>query len=125
MAAHLEGKGVSVLDMSGLAQKYGAVMSHVQIAATPEEMHAARLDTGGASLVLGCDLVVTASTEALAKMAPTRTRALVNAQRHAHRRVREEPELAAARHPTCRHDIREAGGKERAISSPPPSSPPR
>ena len=79
VAAHLEGKGVTVLDMSGLAQKYGAVMSHVQIAARPDQMHATRLDTGGASLVLGCDLVVTASTEALAKMAPARTRAVVNA----------------------------------------------
>ncbi len=65
--------------MSGLAQKYGAVMSHVQIAARPDQMNATRLDTGGASLVLGCDLVVTASTEAVAKMAPARTRAVVNA----------------------------------------------
>jgi indolepyruvate ferredoxin oxidoreductase len=79
MAAHLEGKGVSVLDMSGLAQKYGAVMSHVQVAARAEDLHATRLDTGGANLVLGCDLVVTASTEAIAKMAPGRTRAVVNA----------------------------------------------
>ncbi|HEX6297309.1 MAG TPA: indolepyruvate ferredoxin oxidoreductase family protein, partial [Burkholderiales bacterium] len=79
MAAHLEGKGVSVLDMSGLAQKYGAVMSHVQVAAAPEKLHASRLDTGGASLVIGCDLVVTASTDAIAKMASSRTRALVNA----------------------------------------------
>ena len=79
MAAHLEGKGVSVLDMSGLAQKYGAVMSHVQIASRPERLHASRLDTGGASLVIGCDLVVSASTDAIAKMAPARTRALVNA----------------------------------------------
>src|SRR5688500_8545926 len=79
MAAHLEGKGVSVLDMSGLAQKYGAVMSHVQVAARPEDIHASRLDTGGASLVVGCDLVVTASTEAIAKMAPSHTRAVVNA----------------------------------------------
>src|SRR3954451_14197857 len=79
MAAHLEGKGVSVLDMSGLAQKYGAVMSHVQIGAQPEDIHATRLDTGGAHLVLGCDLVVTASSEAIAKMAPVRTRAVVNA----------------------------------------------
>src|SRR5688572_2543279 len=69
MAAHLEGKGVSVLDMSGLAQKYGAVMSHVQVASGPEQTYATRLDTGGANLVLGCDLVVTASTEALARMA--------------------------------------------------------
>jgi len=79
MAAHLEGKGVSVLDMSGLAQKYGAVMSHVQVAEKPEGLHASRLDTGGASLVIGCDLVVTASTDAIAKMASSRTRALVNA----------------------------------------------
>jgi indolepyruvate ferredoxin oxidoreductase len=79
MAAHLEGKGVSVLDMSGLAQKYGAVMSHVQVAANPEAIHATRLDTGGAHLVLGCDLVVSASTESIAKMGPARTRALVNA----------------------------------------------
>ena len=79
MAAHLEGKGVSVLDMSGLAQKYGAVMSHVQVAATPETLYATRLDTGGAHLVLGCDLVVSASTESIAKMAPGRTRAVVNA----------------------------------------------
>jgi indolepyruvate ferredoxin oxidoreductase len=79
VAAHLEGKGVSVLDMSGLAQKYGAVMSHVQIAARPDKLHATRIDTGGASLVLGCDLVVTASTEAIAKMAPSLTRAVVNA----------------------------------------------
>jgi len=79
VAAHLEGKGVSVLDMSGLAQKYGAVMSHVQVAARPEDLRATRIDTGSASLVLGCDLVVTASTEAIAKMAPSLTRAVVNA----------------------------------------------
>jgi indolepyruvate ferredoxin oxidoreductase len=79
VAAHLEGKGVSVLDMSGLAQKYGAVMSHVQLAARPEDLHATRLDTGGASLVLGCDLVVSASAESVAKMSSARTRALVNA----------------------------------------------
>jgi indolepyruvate ferredoxin oxidoreductase len=79
VAAHLEGKGVSVLDMSGLAQKYGAVMSHVQVAARPEDTHATRIDMGGASLVLGCDLVVSASTESLARMSSARTRAVVNA----------------------------------------------
>ena len=78
VAASLEGKGVSVLDMSGLAQKSGAVMSHVQVAATPNDLHAARLDTGGASLVLGCDLVVTASTDAISRMDTGRTRAVVN-----------------------------------------------
>jgi indolepyruvate ferredoxin oxidoreductase len=79
MAAHLEGKGVTVLDMSGLAQKYGAVMSHVQLAETPERLRSTRLDTGGADVVIGCDLVVTASTDSISRMAPSRTRAVVNA----------------------------------------------
>ncbi len=79
MAAHLEGRGVSVLDMSGLAQKYGAVMSHVQVAQTPDDLHSTRLDMGGASLVIGCDLVVAASTESIARMASGRTHAVVNA----------------------------------------------
>ena len=78
MAAHLEGKGVSVLDMSGLAQKYGAVMSHVRLGATPSQVHVARLGTGDAGLLLGCDLVVSASADARDKM-KAGTRALVNA----------------------------------------------
>ena len=79
MAGHLEGKGVTVLDMSGLAQKYGAVMSHVQVASNPEALHCTRLDTGGARLVIGCDLVVSGSADALERMAPRETRALINA----------------------------------------------
>ncbi|MDH5212329.1 MAG: 2-oxoacid:acceptor oxidoreductase family protein, partial [Betaproteobacteria bacterium] len=79
MAAHLEGKGVSVLDMSGLAQKYGAVMSHVRIAASADPVHLARLGTGDARLVIGCDLVVSASADALDRMRAGRTRAVVNA----------------------------------------------
>ena len=56
---NIEGKGVSVLDMTGLAQKGGAVMSYVRIAGRQEALHAARVATGEAHLVLGCDLVVT------------------------------------------------------------------
>ena len=79
VAAHIEGKGVSVLDMSGLAQKGGPVMSHVRVAPTPQELHSTRIGTGGASVVIGCDLVVSASAEALSKMSPVKTRAAVNA----------------------------------------------
>ncbi|HYF60320.1 MAG TPA: indolepyruvate ferredoxin oxidoreductase family protein [Burkholderiaceae bacterium] len=79
MAAHLEGKGISVLDMAGLAQKGGAVFSHVQIADAPDALHATRIATGEADLVIGCDLVVAAGNEALAKMRPKVTRAVVNA----------------------------------------------
>ncbi len=79
MAAHLEGKGVSVLDMAGLAQKGGAVFSHVQFAAAPEHLYATRIATGEADLVIGCDLVVTAGNEALSRMRADVTRAIVNA----------------------------------------------
>ncbi len=78
MAAHLDGKGVSVLDMTGLAQKYGAVFSHLRIADRPEDIHAARIATGEANAVLGGDMVVTAGTEAIAKMLAGRTRAVVS-----------------------------------------------
>ncbi|MDH4189281.1 MAG: indolepyruvate ferredoxin oxidoreductase family protein [Betaproteobacteria bacterium] len=78
MAAHLEGKAASVLDMSGLAQKGGPVMSHVKIAAQPGALHTARLGTGDARLVIGCDLVVAASGEAIEKMGEPRTCAVVN-----------------------------------------------
>ena len=78
MAAHLDGKGISTLDMTGLAQKYGAVFSHLRIADRPEDIHAARIATGEAHAVLGGDLVVSASTEALSKMLEGRTRAVVS-----------------------------------------------
>ena len=78
MAAHLEGRGVSVLDMAGLAQKGGAVFSHVQIAPTPADLYATRIAMGEADLVLGCDLIVTTSNEALSKIQPGKTRAVVN-----------------------------------------------
>ncbi|CAN0571305.1 unnamed protein product, partial [Laminaria digitata] len=78
MAAHIENKGVSVLDMAGLAQKGGAVISHIRIGETPEDIHAVRIAAGSANLVLGCDLVVAAGTDAIAKMQPGETRAIIN-----------------------------------------------
>ncbi len=78
MAAHLEGKGCSVLDMAGLAQKGGAVYSHVVLAPTSGELMNTRVAMGEADLVLAGDLVVGTSQEAVARMRPDRTRALVN-----------------------------------------------
>src|SRR6516225_3030382 len=78
MAAHLEGKGVSVLDMTGLAQKNGAVVTHVRVADKPETLHATRIAAGEAKLVLACDIVTGVGNEALAKMQKGVTKALVN-----------------------------------------------
>ena len=78
MAAHLEGRGCAILDMAGLAQKGGAVVTHVRLAPKPEDIHAVRISAGGARLVLGCDLVVAAGFEALSKMTPGESYAVIN-----------------------------------------------
>ncbi|GAB4358983.1 MAG: indolepyruvate ferredoxin oxidoreductase family protein [Gammaproteobacteria bacterium] len=78
MAAHIDGKGVSVLDMTGLAQKFGAVYSHIRIADQPEAIHAVRIAAGEANALIGGDIVVSASYDALAKTTPGLTRAVVN-----------------------------------------------
>jgi len=78
MAAHLEGKGVGVIDMAGVAQKGGAVYSHIRIANTPEEIHAIRVAAGGADLVLGGDIVVAGAKMVLGAMKAGTTRVIVN-----------------------------------------------
>ncbi len=80
MAAHIEEKGVSVLDMTGLAQKGGAVISHIRISEKPEDLHAVRIATGRAKLMLACDMVTAASEQGLAKVSREETTAIVNTQ---------------------------------------------
>jgi indolepyruvate ferredoxin oxidoreductase len=78
MAAHLEQKPCSVLDISGLAQRNGAVMSHLRFSAGGAFDHAARIPQGSADLVLGCDLIVVGGPEGLEKMEPGRTSVVYN-----------------------------------------------
>ncbi|SDG56863.1 indolepyruvate ferredoxin oxidoreductase family protein [Roseospirillum parvum] len=78
MAAHLDGRAVSILDQTGLAQKNGAVVSHIRLADTPEALAAARLGPGQADLVLGADLLTAGGADTLTRMAPGRTRAILN-----------------------------------------------
>ncbi|HUH89437.1 MAG TPA: indolepyruvate ferredoxin oxidoreductase family protein [Lysobacter sp.] len=78
MAGHLEGKGSSVLDQTGLAQKGGAVTTHIRIANTPTEIHAVRIAAGEADLVLGCDMVVVNDYWALSKIRGGRTQVVLN-----------------------------------------------
>ncbi|OLL31321.1 indolepyruvate ferredoxin oxidoreductase [Burkholderia sp. SRS-W-2-2016] len=78
MAAHIENKGVLVLDMAGMAQKGGAVMSHVRIGARPSDLHAARVAANEADLILGCDMMVAAGKDAMAMANRSRTIALLN-----------------------------------------------
>jgi len=64
MAAHIEGRGASVLDFTGFAQKFGTVLSHVRLAHRPGAVNQVRIDQGSADAVIGCDLVVSSSPAA-------------------------------------------------------------
>jgi len=78
MAAHLEGKACGMIDMAGLAQKGGAVFSHVRLAEKPDDIHAIRIVAGEADLILGCDLVVTGMKKVLAAIRRDGTAVVVN-----------------------------------------------
>ena len=78
MAASLEGRESSVLDVTGMAQKYGAVMSHLRFAPQGEALRSARLGLGEADLLIGCDLIVASGDEALGKLRPGRSHVVVN-----------------------------------------------
>jgi indolepyruvate ferredoxin oxidoreductase len=78
MAAHIEGKGCATMNQTGLAQKFGAVVSHVRVAEEQDDIMAVRIPAGEADLLLGCDLVVTTTYEAMGKVAHGRTHAVVN-----------------------------------------------
>ena len=78
MAAHIEGKGCATMNQTGLAQKFGAVVSHVRVSREQEDIKAVRIPAGEADLLLGADLVVTTTYEALGKVAQGRTHAVVN-----------------------------------------------
>jgi indolepyruvate ferredoxin oxidoreductase len=77
MAAHIDGRASQVLDVTGLAQKGGAVISHVRLAEHPERIHGARVPAHGADLLIGCDLVVAAGKEGAYVLDATRTRAVL------------------------------------------------
>ncbi|MFT6050994.1 MAG: indolepyruvate ferredoxin oxidoreductase [Halioglobus sp.] len=78
MAAHIEGKGCATLNQTGLAQKFGAVVSHVRVSMAQDDICAVRIPAGEADLLLGCDMVVTATYDSLGKVAKGRTHTVVN-----------------------------------------------
>ncbi|WP_042884928.1 indolepyruvate ferredoxin oxidoreductase family protein [Cupriavidus necator] len=103
MAAHLEGKGVITQDATGMAQMGGATWSHIQIAASPDALHASRVDMAMADLVIACDTVVAASKTSLAAMSPARTYVVLNSH--------ITPTAAFVRNPDWDPQVGEAVGR--------------
>ncbi|MFO1121717.1 MAG: indolepyruvate ferredoxin oxidoreductase family protein [Hyphomicrobiales bacterium] len=78
MAAHMEGKGAALIDMVGISQKNGAVVTHLKIGASPDDIAAVRVARGQADLILGCDLVTSASERILSAASRSRSHAVIN-----------------------------------------------
>ncbi len=79
MAANLVGMGASSYNMTGLAQKGGAVFSHLRLTASPDGLSSSQVAALSADLVLGCDLVTAASADGVKTCDPKRTKALLAA----------------------------------------------
>ena len=78
-AGHIEGIAATTADMAGLAQKGGAVYSHVRLAASNDALLSPRIIAGAADLVLACDAVVAADKATQTLMVPSRTAVVANA----------------------------------------------
>ncbi|MEM6681930.1 MAG: indolepyruvate ferredoxin oxidoreductase family protein, partial [Pseudomonadota bacterium] len=93
MAAHLENKGCLLLDITGLAQKNGAVLSHVQFAQTPADLTSARVGPAQCDLMLACDVIVGSGPEALATLDETRSHVVANMRMTATAQFQFNPNL--------------------------------
>ncbi|MFC3050882.1 indolepyruvate ferredoxin oxidoreductase family protein [Kordiimonas pumila] len=78
MASYLDGKESSVLDMMGLAQKGGSVLSHVRLSSSSDRLRSSRIVTGRAHVLLACDSIVAASKDAANILDVEKTSAVIN-----------------------------------------------
>ncbi len=82
MAAHLDGRSVSVVDQLGFAQKGGSVVTHLRLGDPESTVHAARVNAGMADTLLACDMLVAGHDKIIPALDPTRTRGIVNTERN-------------------------------------------
>jgi len=79
MAAYIEGKAATTLDQTGLAQKGGAVFSHIRIAEHEGQLHTVRISDANADTLIACDLVAAGNKDAtLAKLNPAKSHSVIN-----------------------------------------------
>ena len=78
MAAHIEGRACTVLDMTGMSQKGGAVLSHLRVAERNEDLDATRISAASTDLVIGCDALVASTASVLDSIDHGRTRVVLN-----------------------------------------------
>ncbi len=111
MAAHFEGKGASTLNFKGFAQKGGAVLNHIRLAANPDALTQVRIDRKQADTVLVCDLVVGGLDDVLSTMRRGHTAAIVNQSEIATGQFTRDPDASIQR-PALLEKLRHAAGAE-------------
>ena len=77
-AAQAEGKATQALDLTGMAQKFGAVYCHLKIADDPSQLKATRLSIGQCDVLIGADIVTSASDDSLSRLHLDRSVAVIN-----------------------------------------------
>jgi indolepyruvate ferredoxin oxidoreductase len=115
MAAHLEGRAVQTYDMTGLAQKGGAVFSHVRLTSNAEPLGPAAIPMGAADVLLACDAVAATQKEALLTLGEQRTAIVVNADISATSRFQADPDLKFAEQPLVEILTQATGGVAPAV----------
>mgnify|MGYP000002632726 CR=1 FL=1 len=80
-AAHMEGKGVSIVDQMGFSQKGGPVMTHIRFANEQSDINTARLTIGATDLLIACDMMTTGMDKVLETLNPRRTKAFINLEK--------------------------------------------
>ena len=109
MAAHIARMGCSVLDMAGLAQKGGAVTSHIILTPHPDEITATHIADGGSDLLLGCDVVSAAAQETRVKLS-SQTTSIINTHQMMSGEFTHEPDQSFPLEDLV-NDIRRATGE--------------
>lgn len=110
MAAHLEGKGASVLDFTALAQKGGSVVSHIRVAGRPSLLHAVRVQPQRARTLIVADMVVGALPDVLGTVKDGGTQVIVNSHLQTLAEFTRSPDLPF-RHEALLEKFRAAAGE--------------
>lgn len=93
MAAHLDGLACSVLDMTGLAQKFGAVSSHVRLSNLQECGRTSRIPPNRADLLLGADITVASGADTRSRLSADRSYAVINTEPNMPSSFLQQPDL--------------------------------
>lgn len=113
MAAHIDERGCGIIDMAGLAQKGGAVVSHIKLGATPEAIKAIRIADGGTDLLLGCDELVSTEESILKTLDKNRSHAVINTVERLTGAFTRDPDFKLPVS-LMQRKLRDAVGEERA-----------